>query len=475
MGADSVEYHEHTVAGRGDDPVARPPRLLRLARRDADVLGRLGACAARPRRRGRPGRLPGALRRRRRTSPSTGERLVALPASRSRARRLAAQVRRRAGRDRPRRGHARDRRRRARRHLDYLDRLVAERGGRRGRGQTAGGDRRADLGDLPARDDPGRRPAGARPRPDRERCVDARRAGRLEGRRHGLLARPPARGDGRRALGAAPQGGRARLRDRRRPGAVGTARGLGDRRHPRRGLRDPLEALGADHRGGRADASYAARSVAARATRDRKAEVPVEDLSPAGRPTSPPPATRRRTCSPRSTPPAPPTSAQRSTSTSSPASCSLRAGASPARRPSPRRRDRRRRPAPARPASLSARRRRETRPRPRRRDPAAARDRKQRAGVGGTLRARRRVPHRRAGETPRRRRGPEGRGTRPSPRLYIGSRSASARRSPQPSVRWRSASSPPGTASMSWSAWPVPARPRRSRRCGPASRPPATR
>ena len=54
--------------------------------------------------------------------------------------------------------------------LEYLDRLVAERGGRRGR---SGRHRWAHLGDLPACDDPVRRSAGTRPRPDRERCVDA--------------------------------------------------------------------------------------------------------------------------------------------------------------------------------------------------------------------------------------------------------------------------------------------------------------
>ena len=45
--------------------------------------------------------------------------------------------------------------------LDYLDRLVAERGRTAGPGPAADADRRADLGDLPARDDAGRRPAGA--------------------------------------------------------------------------------------------------------------------------------------------------------------------------------------------------------------------------------------------------------------------------------------------------------------------------
>ena len=43
MGVDSVEYHEHTVAGRGDDPVHRGGRLLRLPGGDTDDAGVAGA------------------------------------------------------------------------------------------------------------------------------------------------------------------------------------------------------------------------------------------------------------------------------------------------------------------------------------------------------------------------------------------------------------------------------------------------
>ena len=251
MGMDSVDYHEHTVAGRGDDPVAAARdyyasrgetpmswggsgRLLLGLDGEvdlADYRAVFGVGGAHDPRTGR--RLVGCRR--------PGLELVVSPPKSvaelgviGRAEDMHEIVD--AERDAT---------------LDYLDRLVAERGRAAGTRTDPGGHRRADLGDLPARDDPGRRSAGARSRADRERRVHARRPWRLERRRHGVLARPPARGDGGRAHGRRRQGGRARLRDRGRPGAVGPARRLGDRRHPGRGVRDPLHPLGPDHRRGR--------------------------------------------------------------------------------------------------------------------------------------------------------------------------------------------------------------------------------
>ena len=79
--------------------------------------------------------------------------------------------------------------------------------------------------------------------------------------------------------------------------------------------------------------------------------------------------------------------------------------------------------------------------------------------MGGTLRARRRVPHRRARGAPRRRRGAEG-GRRRGPRR--GHRRRGAPRRPAhgcPTGGGDAACSPPATASTSWSASRVPARP----------------
>jgi len=47
MGADSVDYHEHTVAGRGDDPVAASAEYYASRGGDPDVLGRFRTWAAR--------------------------------------------------------------------------------------------------------------------------------------------------------------------------------------------------------------------------------------------------------------------------------------------------------------------------------------------------------------------------------------------------------------------------------------------
>ena len=54
MGADSVEYHEHTVAGRGDDPVAASGEYYASRGETPMSLGRFGSWAARPGRRSGP-------------------------------------------------------------------------------------------------------------------------------------------------------------------------------------------------------------------------------------------------------------------------------------------------------------------------------------------------------------------------------------------------------------------------------------
>ena len=100
----------------------------------------------------------------------------------------------------------------------------------------------------------------------------------MEGRRHGVLERPPACGDGRGAHGWCRQGSRARVRDRRRSGPSGRLGGWAIAGIPAEvcELHSTRSAQITAVVG--PDASYAARSVAARATRDRKAEVRVEDL-----------------------------------------------------------------------------------------------------------------------------------------------------------------------------------------------------
>ena len=155
MGADSVEYHEHTVAGRGDDPVAasgeyyasrgetpmswggsgRGPLGLDGEVDIADYRALFGIGGAHDPRTGR--RLVACLR--------PGLELVVSPHKSvaelgviGRAEDMHEIVD--AERDAT---------------LDYLDRLVAERGGRRGRSSDPGRHRWAHLGDLPARDNPG--------------------------------------------------------------------------------------------------------------------------------------------------------------------------------------------------------------------------------------------------------------------------------------------------------------------------------
>ena len=283
MGVDSVEYHEHTVAGRGDDPVAAAAAyyasrgetpmswggsgcgLLGLDGEVdlADYRAVFGAGGAHDPRTGR--RLVGCRR--------PGLELVVSPHKSvaelgviGRAEDMHAIVD--AERDAT---------------LDYLDRLVAETGraaGTRPVGSPTGGliwatSRHATT-----------------------------RAGDPQVHDHVLIANAVLMGDARGGWKAPTppssattctrrprwagwprgQGRRARLRDRRRRGPVGPARRLGHRRHPGRGLRVHSKRSAQITAAVGPDASYAARSVAARATRDRKAEVRVEDLCPAGRP-----------------------------------------------------------------------------------------------------------------------------------------------------------------------------------------------
>ena len=163
MGADSVEYHEHTVAGRGDDPVAASGEyyasrgetpmswggsgcgLLGLEGEVdlADYRAVFGIGGAHDPRTSR--RLVGCL--------CPGLELVISPSKSvaelgviGRAEDMHEIVD--AERDAT---------------LEYLDRLVAEKGWSEGTCPEPRRHRWAYLGDLPARDDPGRRSPGARP------------------------------------------------------------------------------------------------------------------------------------------------------------------------------------------------------------------------------------------------------------------------------------------------------------------------
>jgi conjugative relaxase-like TrwC/TraI family protein len=333
MGADSVEYHEHAVAGRGDDPVVAAAAYYASRGETPMAWGGLGRTLL-----GLDGEVDLADYRALfgaggAHDPSTGSRLVGcrrpglelvVSPHKSvaelgvigRAEDMHAIVD--AERDAT---------------LEYLDRLVAERGGRRGRGQL-------------------RTPTGGLVWATSRHATT--RAGDPQVHEHVLVANAVLMFDERGGWKGADT---ALLRDHLHaatavgrlaaahkavelgygivpdPGPSGrlggwAVAGVPDEVcavHSKRSVQI-TEAVGAD-------ASYASRSVAARATRDHKAHVAVDDLL-AGRPSWSPPATRRQTCSRRSTPPAPPTSATRSTFVASPASCSLLADGSPARRPS---------------------------------------------------------------------------------------------------------------------------------------------
>ena len=278
MGADSVDYHEHTVAGRGDDPVAASAEyyasrgetpmswggsgrgLLGLeAKVDlADYRAVFGIGGAHDPRTGR--RLVGCLR--------PGLELVVSP-HKSVAELGVI-------------GHAEDMHEivDAERDatLEYLDRLVVERGGRRGRAQT-----RVATGGL----------TWATSR------HATTRAGDPQVHDHVLIANAVLMRDARGGWKGADT---AFLRDHLHA-ATAVGRMVGAAKAVELGYGIVADPGPSGRLGGWAiagipdevcelhstrsaqitasvgpDASYASRSVAARATRDRKAEVPVEDL-----------------------------------------------------------------------------------------------------------------------------------------------------------------------------------------------------
>ena len=69
MGMGSVGYHEHTVAGRGDDPVAGALELLRVPQVDPHALGGPGPARGWAWTASRPGRVARCLRHRRGAPP----------------------------------------------------------------------------------------------------------------------------------------------------------------------------------------------------------------------------------------------------------------------------------------------------------------------------------------------------------------------------------------------------------------------
>jgi conjugative relaxase-like TrwC/TraI family protein len=278
MGADSVDYHEHTVAGRGDDPVAASAEyyasrgetpmswggsgrgLLGLEGKVdlADYRAVFGIGGAHDPRTGR--RLVGCLR--------PGLELVVSP-HKSVAELGVI-------------GHAEDMHEivDAERDatLEYLDRLVVERGGRRGRAQT-----RVATGGL----------TWATSR------HATTRAGDPQVHDHVLIANAVLMRDARGGWKGADT---AFLRDHLHA-ATAVGRMVGAAKAVELGYGIVADPGPSGRLGGWAiagipdevcelhstrsaqitasvgpDASYASRSVAARATRDRKAEVPVEDL-----------------------------------------------------------------------------------------------------------------------------------------------------------------------------------------------------
>ena len=133
--------------------------------------------------------------------------------------------------------------------LAYLDRVTRQMGGRRGEAAVA----TATGGLIYAHTRHATSRAGD-PCPHDHVLVAnlvemADAAGRLEGGRHRVVARAPARRHHGRPGGRRPGGGRAGLWDRGRPGAVREARTLAYRRRARRGDRGALQAGGGDRRG----------------------------------------------------------------------------------------------------------------------------------------------------------------------------------------------------------------------------------
>lgn len=246
MGIDSVAYHEHTVAGRSDDPVAaaaayyasrgETPMVWGGTARGllgldgevdlADYRAIFGTGGAHD---PRDGRRLVACRRPGLELVVSPHKSVAELGVIGRAEDMHAIVD--AERDAT---------------LAYLDRLVRERGGRRGRTQTVtptGGLIWATSRHATTR-------AGDPQVHDHVLIANAvlKTCGRVEGPGHGVPPRSPPRRHRRGSHGRRGQGGRVGLWDRGRPGPIGTARGLGHRRHPYRGVRDPFDPLGPDHR-----------------------------------------------------------------------------------------------------------------------------------------------------------------------------------------------------------------------------------
>ena len=247
MGAESVEYHRATVLGRGDDYPGMAMEYYASRGETPLVWGGSGQGGARAwKGPSRPKDYeaifgPGGAR-----DPRTGERLV-------QTRRPGMEIVISAHKSVAELGvigRAEDMHRIMDAERDatlaYLDRVTRQMGGQAGPSGQGHGHRRAHLRPHPPRHFQGRRPLPARPCPAGQSPRDERRTGRLEGGRHGAVARAPARRHHGRARGSGAGGGRTGLRHRGRPGTVRAARALEDRRRPRRSDGAPLQAGGRD-------------------------------------------------------------------------------------------------------------------------------------------------------------------------------------------------------------------------------------
>ncbi len=278
MGVDSVEYHEHTVVGRGDDPVhgaaayyaSRGETPMGWGGRSRFLLGLDGEVdLAEYRALFGPGGAHDPI-----TRDTAGGVSPAGPGTGG----VAAQVGGRAGGDRPGRGHAPDCRRRARRHPRLPGSSGVRAGGRRGRAQVA-----TSTGGL----------IWATSR------HATTRAGDPQVHDHVLIANAVLMGDTRGGWKALDT---AFVRDHLHAAtAVGRMAGAAKAVELGYGIEadgGPSGRLGGwaitgipaqvceihSTRSAQitaavgADASYAARAVAARATRDHKADEPLQDL-----------------------------------------------------------------------------------------------------------------------------------------------------------------------------------------------------
>ena len=248
MGIGSVGYHEHTVAGRGDDPVAGALEYYASRGETPMAWGGSGAAWL-----GLDGEVDldewravfatgGAHH------PVSGERLVGcmrpgmeIVVSPHKTVAELGVI-----------GRAEDMHQIVDAERDatmaYLDEVVMDRGGRRGRAQV----RTATSGLTWAVSRHATTRAGDPQVHDHVLVANVVHMGdeqrRLEGPRHRAAPRPPPRRDRGRPHGGGGQGGRAGLRHRGRPRAVGTTGRLGRRRHPQGGLGGPRHPLGPDRR-----------------------------------------------------------------------------------------------------------------------------------------------------------------------------------------------------------------------------------